>query len=194
MESNSRRSEKRAYSNFINSSTERSIDPFKYKCPSCGTFMQLKTEEEVFGKGEWQKREYLVCDKCDVRGKVKKSKSGNYYILSVPTGPKTRALRSEVHYYTGILEDTGVFTKDTLYNWLSTQLGYQVYFEKMQRHIGEFDEGLCERSIELCIDELLRHPDKITRPVKPYDGSRFGSYTSTRKDLLDKLASIGKEH
>lgn len=164
------------------------VNPYNYKCPRCGKNMQYTSMFEATGHGP-KKKSILYCEKDNMIANTWKAHSGNVHLISTPADLLTRERRIECHFYFDIICNSDILQgKDSAYLWLTDALGYAAIGKQYCKHIGEMDDMLCRKTIELCLNLMLARKDKLNQKIRIYDGPN--SYTKSRKDLIDIINKI----
>ena len=188
---------KRSNRDMGKSTLETPIDPHNFRCTYCGTRMQQKTEEDIYGRGEgvdFMRLQYLLCPKCGAYCRTRKSNSKKVYLMSTPADKQTRLARIEAHYYFNMLYKYKVLPdRDTAYNWLSGVFGVAVIAPEHRKHIGELEKWQCEKVIVESLKKILENAENLKRPVFPYELEYGETYTSRNSEVRELIEKINKK-
>lgn len=175
------------------SKLHQEIDPHRFNCPSCGVKMEWKSEHEITGEGSY-KRDVLICPNCDCRCRTRKSNSGKVYLQSTPAGAELRALRQEAHIYFDMLYKYHIYNnRNEAYLCLSKELGIPLDNAESLKHIGEFNEEFCKKTIEFSITKLYENIDKSRDRVFLYKNKNItgDGYARNNEKLTEMIKEIG---
>lgn len=129
------------------------------KCPYCGSNMEIRSNSEIALKDFGKEYNLLVCKNhpnCDCYCRIIE-KGSDIYLVSTPANASLRSLRNEAHFYFDKLHEYKIFPiKRVAYQWLTDTIspGTNV------KHIGEFNEDFCIKTIQSCI-RVLHNNQKI---------------------------------
>ena len=183
-----RRTPKHRLPDNLFSITRNYIDVNNIICPKCGRPMAYVPTSEVHGDNAGGGK-MLMCKEDDVYCRTRKTNSGKVYLVSTPADAKLRKLRQEAHFYFNQLISKDVFTGiDNAYEWLSQEIGFMYLGRNSLRHIGEFDEALCKKTVRICIQKLIENPEKINGRIIVFTGDN--SYSWNDKYIRKQLAEF----
>ncbi len=172
------------------------IDPHRFNCPNCGVKMEWKTESEITGVAGHNKRDTLICPNCDCRCKTRKSHSGRIYLSSTPANAQLRGLRQEAHVYFDMLYKYHVYNdRNEAYLCLSRFLGNPLDNPESLKHIGEFNEEYCKKTIEFSVEKLYQNIDKTKGWVFLCKNKNIAGdgYARNNERLTKMIKEIGSE-